>query len=205
MDFSSLPLAVLVLLPGFVSIYSGFLVSRFRRLAGFQGATWSLATSFLIIIVVYPIYTNVVEPPTDQPWPGLIDMVREPTLMPGSFVVSLYIFGPLLSVIVGFVDRNQGFERMFSFIGLDLRVHGDLWARAIRDTYVRVYLKEGDLIYGWPEFYSVDRQPPGPEIYLSQVRIWDTATDNWVPLEEDSSVLVHGDQISRIELLGLPK
>ncbi len=204
MNFSSFPLVLFLLLPGFLAIYSGFLVSRFRRLSGFQGTAWSLVASLALIVIIYPIFTSLVEPP-DSAWPGLLDMLQDPVLIPGWLLAALYLVGPSLGIIIGVADRNGLFESLLRRLGIDLRLHGDLWGRMMREAgYLRVYLNDGSLLYGWPEYYSVDRSVPGPELYLTQVIIWDPDGGDWVAAEETTSVLLHGNQISRIEMLGLP-
>jgi hypothetical protein len=119
----------------------------------------------------------------------------------------LYVIAPLLGGLVGFAERKSIFENLLRRAGFDPRLHGDIWKRLFRDAdrdYVQVYLKDRTLLAGWPEFYSSDRSQPGPELYLTQVEIWDVDERMWVDVEGVGGTLLDASEINRIEFLEPP-
>ena len=204
MTIASFPLEVFLLLPGFLFINAVFLVSRFRKLSVFQGTAWSLIVSLILVVTIYPAYTLLVKASPSQMWPGLLEVVANPALVPGPVWASLYVAAPLFGILAGVAERTGLFEKVLRPVGIDLRLHGDLWGRLFRDSgyvQVQVYLRDGNLLYGWPEYYSSDRSQPGPELYLTQVGIWDLEGSTWVEMSNVLGVLIDASQISRIEFL----
>ena len=63
MNIADLPLALSLLLPGFVLLHLVFLVSRIRRISAFYATTWSVLISLLLFTIVYKLYTVFVAPP----------------------------------------------------------------------------------------------------------------------------------------------
>ncbi len=205
MTVPSFPLVLFLLLPGFLSIYAGFLVSKVRKLSAFQGTAWSLVVGLLLVVTLYPAYTYLVKPPPGETWPGLPEILENPALVRGQVWALLYAAAPLFGGLVGLADRIGLFENLLRPLGIDLRLHGDLWGRLFRDSgYVRAYLNDGNLLHGWSQYYSSDRSQPGPELYLTQVRIWDVERLTWVEMEDVAGVLLDASQISRIEFLEPP-
>lgn len=203
MDIAGLPLVLFLLLPGFVTINVAFLVGRFRRLSTFHGTAWSLMVGFILVGVTYTPYTYLLDPTSvDGSWPGLLEVLVDPRHVPAPVWVTLYVAGLFLGVLFGVGDRKGYIGGLFLRLGIDLAKRGDIWESQFRDAQtVRVYLKDGSLLSGWPEHYSIDRSQPGPELYLTYARIWSTEEADWLDLEGVSGVLLHGDEISRIEFL----
>ena len=205
MGFASVPLALFLLLPGFVLLHVIYLVSRIRRASAFYTTMWSVIGSLALIVILYPIYTFLVAPPIkEQPWPGLLDVMADPSKVPRGVWLLLYLSAVVFGGILGVLDRFRIPERILNPLGIDLRVHGDLWSRLLREdnySYVLMYLKNGSLISGWPMYFSNDRQPPGPEIYLSPFRTWDPDQENWVEPEKTEGLLIHGSEVSRMEFV----
>lgn len=205
MNFADFSLTLLLILPGFILLHLVFLISRFRRLSSFYAAVWSLLTGLLLFNIIYLIYTSVLPPPADgAPWPDLAIVLTEPGEVPLGVWIALYVGSILLGLTLGILDSMQIIEKALLRVGIDLRKHGDLWDRLFRERparYVIVYLKDGDILAGWPKHYSDDRTDPGPELYLSPVSIWEPVSDNWATMDYADGVLVHGAEISRIEFL----
>ena len=202
MTVASFQLEIYLLLPGFIFIYAAFLLSRFRNLPVFQGTALSLLVSLILFATIYSLYTSSVKPPSDQPWPDLIGVLGNPALVPGWVWAAVYVSAPLLGSLIGFLDRKRFFESLFRFAGIDLRQHGDVWGRLLRESsYVRVYLDDGTLLFGWPEFFSTDRSQPGPELYLSQAQIWDSNSSEWVLIADVEGILLDASKINRIEFV----
>ena len=203
MDIAGLPLVLLLLLPGFLTINVAFLVGTFRRLSAFHGTAWSLLVSFFLAGAVYPTYVNLVDPPQlDESWPGLLEALVDPSRVPVLVWILIYLGGLVIGVMYGVADRTGVIERLLLSLRIDLGRRGDIWSYQFRDPrVVSVYLKDGSLLSGWPEQYSTDRSEPGPELYLTYASIWSTEEGVWLDLEGVRGVLLHGDEISRIEFL----
>ncbi len=203
MDFAGLPLVLFLLLPGFLAINIALLVGTFRRLSAFHGTAWSLLVSFLLVGMTYATYVWRVEPPsgTDS-WPGLLEVLADPAQMPAFVWIGLYAESLVVGISFGIAERRGYVRSLLLKIGIDLVRRGDLWSGQFRESRaIRVYLKDGNLLSGWPEYYSADRSDPGPEVYLTSPRIWSEEDSAWREIEGTSGVLLHGDEISRIEFL----
>ena len=205
MDIANLPLALSLLLPGFILLHLIFLVSRIRRISAFYATTWSLLISLLLFVAVYLVYTAIVDAPeTNTAWPTLGATLADPSLIPSEVWITLYLSAVFLGWALGHLERWRIPERVLRLVGIDLRKHGDIWDRSFREQKyksVRVYLKDGDLLEGWPKYYSDDRTEPGPEVYLSPAYSWDSEEGQWRHIADIDGVLVHGSEISRIEFL----
>ena len=205
MSVPSFPLVLLLLLPGFLFISTGFLVSRIRKLSAFEVTAWSLGVGLLLIVTLYPAYTTLLAPPPDKAWPGLLKILENPVLVPGPLWALLYVAAPLLGYLGGWADRQGLLERILRPVGIDLKRHGDLWGPLLRGkVYVYVHLTDGNVLFGWPENYSSDRSQPGPELYLTQVQVWRPDEAEWVELEYTRGILLDASRIIRIEFLDLP-
>ena len=203
MSVSDLPLVLFLLLPGFLTINVAFLVGRLRRLSTFQATLWSLVVSLLLLTIVYPGYLYIVDPsPVGAERPNLLQVLVNPILVPWRVWVLLYVFALLAGILFGIADRKGGIERVFLWAGVDLSKRGDIWSQQFRNAgSVRVYLNDGTLLVGWPEYYSTDRSQPGPELYLTEVKIWDIDTSEWVDVTGVKGILLDARVINRIEFL----
>ena len=171
MNIADLPLALSLLLPGFVLLHLAFLVSRIRRISAFYATTWSILISLLLFSVVYESYTVLFPPPESMSsWQSLTTVLSEPSHIPGGVWIGLYLSAIVLGVVFGHVERLGIPALVLMKVGIDLRKHGDIWERSFseqRYTGVRIYLRNGELLAGWPKYYSDDQSNPGPEVYLS--------------------------------------
>ena len=203
MDIAGLPLVLFLLLPGFLTINVAFLVGTFRRLSAFHGTAWSLLVSFILIGISYSSYVYLVGPPPENgPWPGLFEVLVDPSRVPVLVWVMLYIMGLLFGVMFGVGDRKGYIESLLHWLGIDLDRRGDIWGSQFREPRdVLVYLKDGSLLSGWPEYYSTDRSQPGPELYLTNSWIWSSENSKWLEIEGTTGILLHGNEINRIEFL----
>ncbi len=206
MSVSDLPLVLFLLLPGFLTINVAFLVGRLRRLSTFQASLWSLAVSLLLLTIVYLGYLYFVGPsPVGAERPNLLQILVNPILVPGRVWVLLYVFALLAGVLFGIADRKGVVDRVFLWAGVDLSRRGDIWSYQFRNANnVRVYLNDGTLLVGWPEYYSTDRSQPGPEVYLTEAKIWDIDKAKWVDVTGVKGILLDASAINRIEFLASP-
>lgn len=204
MTVTDLPLAVLLLLPGFVFLHIVFVVSRVRRMSAFYATTWSLLISLLLFVIAYWPFTLIFDSPSGAQWPGIIDALAQPTRIPNGVWPVLYTMAVLLGVLAGVLEDNRLPERILLKLGLDVGKHSDLWERTFREERykgVRVYLREGILLQGWPKYFSDDRSNSGAEIYLSNVHEWDFDDGQWNKISDIDGVLLHDSEILRIEFL----
>ena len=207
MDTADLPLALSLLLPGFLLLLLFFFFSRIRRISAFYATTWSLLISLLLFVCVYSPYTAIVShPPAVAAWPSLLEALAAPRQVPLPVWTSLYVSAIVFGWGLGHLEKRGIPERLLLKIGIDLRRHGDIWERLFRDNLlgrVRVYLKDGEIIAGWPKYYSDDRTDPGPELYLSPAFVWNIDREEWASLEHVEGVLIHGSEIGRIEFVAI--
>ena len=205
MDTADLPLALSLLLPGFLLLHLFFFFSRFRRISAFYATTWSLLISLLLFVCIYPPYTAIVShPQTVAAWPSLLDALAAPQQIPLDVWISLYVSAIVFGWGLGQLEKQGIPGRLLLNVGIDLRRHGDIWERLFRDDQlgrVRVYLKDGEIIAGWPKYYSDDGTDPGPNLYLSPAFIWHPEQETWKAMEDIDGVLIHGSEISRIEFV----
>ena len=206
MDIAGLPSVLFLLLPGFVTINVAFLIGTFRRLSAFHGTAWSLLVSFILVGITYPAYVGLAGPSSAEgPWPGFSQVLKDPSQVPVPVWVLLYGGALLLGVAFGIAERAGIVRSLLLRLGIDLEKRGEVWGSLLRDAeYVRVYLKSGDTLSGWPEYYSADRSQPGPELYLTHARLWSREDETWLDIEGVRGILLHGDEISRIEFLESP-
>ena len=207
MDITDLPLALSLLLPGFLLLHLFFFFSRIRRISAFYATTWSLLLSLLLFAGVYLPYAAMVEPPASMvTWPNLLVALTRPLEIPVFVWALMYVSAAVLGWALAVLERRGLTDRLLLAVGIDLRRHGDIWERLFREQRlgrVRVYLKDGDLLGGWPRYYSDDRTDPGPELYLSPAFIWHPEQETWAAMKDVDGVLVHGSEISRIEFVTL--
>ena len=207
MDITELPLALSLLLPGFLVLHLFFFFSRIRRISAFYATTWSLLFSLLLFAGVYLPYTAIFAPPaSDTAWPGLLAALTDPLRIPLAVWGTMYGAAVGMGLFLALLERRGLTDRLLLAVGIDLRRHGDIWERLFREQRlgrVRVYLKDGDLMAGWPKYYSDDRTDPGPELYLSPAFIWHPEEGSWAAMKDIDGVLIHGSEISRIEFVAL--
>lgn len=205
MNLAELPLALSLLLPGFLLLHVIFLVSRIRRISAFHATTWSLLISFLLFIGIYALYTAVASPPSGEPsWASLRDAITDPYSIPGGIWIALYTSAVALGWVIGKLEVRGVPRRLLLFAGIDLSSHGGIWERAFQEndsSEILVYMRDGSLLLGWPKYFSNDRSDPGPEVYLSPASVWDSQSGDWVAMAHADGVLLHGSEISRIEFL----
>ena len=205
MNLADLPLALSLLLPGFLLLHVVFLVSRIRRISAFHATTWSLFISLLLFMGVYAVYSAVVTPPSgESSWLSLRDALTNPNSIPGGIWIALYTTAVVLGWAFGKLEMRGVPRRLLLVVGIDLSSHGGIWERAFQEndsSEVLVYTRDGNLLLGWPKYFSNDRSDPGPELYLSPASVWEPHSGDWVSMEHVDGVLLHGSEISRIEFL----
>ncbi len=65
--------------------------------------------------------------------------------------------------------------------------------------YVLVYLKSGELLYGWPLMSTTDRSGGAAELFLQNTKVWDRASEDWREHEGIEGIWIDAASIERIE------
>ena len=118
----------------------------------------------------------------------------------------MYIASPILGWIGGKIvhsaNKSDRVSQILQFLGVDIKKHSDIWDRVIsQPSFMRVYLNDGDLLFGWNQFYSTGLTDHDQEIYLTRAFVWDVNKEDWVRLDDDTGILLGRDSISRIEII----
>ena len=67
-----------------------------------------------------------------------------------------------------------------------------------------MFLKDGTILVGWPEYYSTDMSQPGPELYLTEAKVWNIEKTEWIDVDGVRGILMDASEINRIEFLDSP-
>ena len=128
-----------------------------------------------------------------------MQIINNPKLLPAELWISIYI----IAVIIGFslvsLYKNEYLARILNKIGLDLYASEDVWYRLFHHSnFVTVYLKDGNIIAGWPTYFSQTGKKGDAELYLSKIH---TFQDNkWIkPDSSVDGVFINTSSIQRIE------
>ena len=195
MNTTSVPAILLLLLPGFVALQVFNSVSHKRRLSDLESLLWVLLLAFLMLGP-----TTVVWHWIDSDVPSVGSLIRDPQSVPIRVAAALYLLAPVLGLILGRLDRSVALERHLLRIGIDLKRRQDVWFLAFRDAYfVVVYLKSGELIYGWPLMSTTDRAGGAAELYLQSTKVWDRSVGDWKEQPDIDGIWVDASSIERIE------
>lgn len=195
MNTTSVPAILLLLLPGFVALQVFNSVSHKRRLSDLESLLWVLLLAFLMLGP-----TTVVWHWIDSDVPSLGSLIRDPQSVPIRVAAGLYLLAPWFGLILGRLDRSIALEQYLLKVGIDLKRRQDVWFLAFRDAYfVVVYLKSGELIYGWPLMSTTDRAGGAAELYLQNTKVWDRGVGDWKEQPEIDGIWVDASSIERIE------
>jgi len=204
MTANDIPVILLLLLPGFVSVQVFNWVSHKRHLSDFETLLWILIASFALLAPTMAVWHQI-----DDRHASLADVVRNPSQLPLRVAGFMYLLAIPLGWLVGLVDRHDVLEKrlwnILKFIQVDLKRRHDVWHLVFRDAYyVIVHLKTGDVMWGWPEINTTTREGGACELYLTGVRDWSEATGEWIGREGMEGVWIDAPSISQIEFVSRP-
>ena len=186
---------MLLLLPGFLALQVFNSVSHKRRLSDLESLLWVLLLAFLMFGPVTVLWHRI-----DADVPSLGSLIRDPQSLPIRVAATLYFLAPLVGWIAGHLDRSTILERQLLKVGVDLKRRQDVWFLAFRDAYyVLVYLKSGELIYGWPFMTTTDRGGGAAELYLQATKVRDRDAGDWREQTNIDGVWIDASSIERIE------
>ena len=210
MGLESLPSVVFLLLPGFLSwgIFCWGTVTR--KISQVQHLFISLLLSILAFSIAYLVTNlfkllaiNTFAPSWDiRIFPGYIRILSNPEMLSLELLIAMYVLAVLLGFLLIRMYKKEGIARLFSRMGLDLYGHEDTWYRLFHknDDYVTVYLKDGNIVSGWPTYYSQSGNKETAELYLSKMHYYQKEKERWVsPSRSVEGLLINTDSISHIE------
>ena len=191
---------MLLLLPGFLALQVFNATSHKRRLSDLESVFWVLLFAFILLAPCAIVWHRL-----DGSVPSLGTLIREPQSVPIRLAATLYMVAVPFGWLVGQLDRSVGLERSMLRLGIDLKRRQDVWFLAFRDSYyVIVYLKGGDLIYGWPLMSTTDRSGGAAELFLEATRVWDRDARDWREQPGVTGMWIDASSIERIEFTREP-
>ncbi len=141
----------------------------------------------------------------DADVPSLGTVIRDPSSLPIRAAVVLYVLAPAVGWSLGQLDRSVALENSLLRLGIDLKRRQDVWFLAFRNAYyVLVYLKSGELLYGWPLMSTTDRSGGAAELYLQNTKVWDRERKDWRENAGVEGIWIDAASIERIEFTTEP-
>jgi Family of unknown function (DUF6338) len=205
MSTNDIPVILLLLLPGFVSVQVFNLVSRKRRLSDFEMLLWILMASFALLAPTMAVWHAI-----DNSHASLAAVVTNPSQLPLRVAGFLYLLAIPLGWLVGIIDRNdvlleKGPWNVLKFFKVDPKRRHDVWHLVFRDAYyVIVHLKSGEVIWGYPEINTSTRDGAACELYLTGVADWSEGTEEWIDRQGMEGVWIDAPSINQIEFVSRP-
>lgn len=209
MGLESLPSVVFLLLPGFLSwgIFCWGTVTR--KISQVQHLFISLLLSVLTFSIAYPLTNlfkllaiNTFAPSWDiKIFPGYMRILSNPEMLSLELLIATYVLAVLLGFLLIRMYKNESIARLFNRVGLDLYGHEDTWYRLFhKEDYVTVYLKDGNIVSGWPTYFSQSGDKESAELYLTKMHYYQKEKERWVkPSKSVGGLLIITDSISHIE------
>ena len=200
MSTTSIPAILLLLLPGFVALQVFNSVSHKRRLSDLESLLWVLLLAILMLSPTVVLWHQI-----DSTVPSLGTVIRDPGTLPIRAALVLYLLAPPVGWVAGQLDRSVALETLLLRVGIDLKRRQDVWFLAFRNAYyVLVYLKSGELLYGWPLMSTTDRSGGAAELYLQNTKVWDRERGDWRESSGIEGIWIDAASIERIEFTTEP-
>jgi Family of unknown function (DUF6338) len=193
---SDAPVVILLLLPGFLVVKVYGWVAYRRHVSDFEALLWALICSFGLLVpsVLFWHWLNAKNP-------SLGSVVRDPTLLRLRVAASMYALAPLAGWLLGQAENRGWIESVLLRVGVDLRAREDIWNLIFRDNQnVIVHLKSGHCICGCVEMRTTSRTEGGPEIYVTQISVWDSDNTKWDECPDIIGTWIDATSIERLEL-----
>lgn len=126
-------------------------------------------------------------------------ILADPQVITISLWISIYIIAIILGFLLILVYKNQNFALILNKMGFDLYGPEGVWYRLLHHSdFITVYLKDGNIIAGWPTYYSQTGEKNYTELYLTKVSYFQE--NKWTkPHESVDGILINTDSIQRIE------
>lgn len=185
---------LLLLLPGLLGLrFYSFLSGKS------PDSLWGYAIDsviFMLFIYMPLEYIGVWAPIVQLNGQSLDIMIAQPHQIVWCLVSAL-----LMAALIALMIRVGVLSFVFRFLRLtDLTSHDTAWHDVMsKKKYIRVHRKGGELLFGWPRYYSLDQDHGF--IYLEKVYSFDDEEDDWVEIENADGVLLNVSDISTIEVV----
>ena len=209
MGWESLPLVVFLLLPGFLSWFIFCWGTVVRKINQLQHLFISLILSILAFTLAYYLTylfkfaaVNIFNASWDiTSFPGYMEILGEPRMLPLELGIAIYVLAIALGFLLIRIYRSEGVAKLLNRVGLDLYAYEDTWYRLFHKAdYVTVYLKDGNIVAGWPTYFSQTGDRKSAELYLSKMHYYNKEKKHWVKSSRSvDGLLINADSISHIE------
>lgn len=209
MGLESLPLVVFLLLPGFLSWFIFCWGTVTRKISSFQHLFVSLTLSIVAFTIAYYViyFFNVIAINTFAPlrditrFPKYMQILSNPDILPPELGIAIYLIAIILGFLLIIIYRSKYVQRALNRIGLDLYGFEDAWYRAFRKyDYITVYLKDGNILSGWPTYFSQTGGSENTDLYLTKIQYYQKEENRWVRSSRSvEGLLINTDSISHIE------
>lgn len=195
MSIESLPLIVLLLLPGFLSWFIFCWGTVSHKISQLQYLFACLILSILVFSIAYPLTSLF------TPLPGYMRILSNPTVLPPELGIAIYLTAIGLGFLMIRIYKNKNTKGLFNRVGLDLYGHEHAWHRLFHvSDYVTVYLKDGTIVAGWPTHFSQSGDKETAELYLTKIHYYYQKEGWFKPDQSVEGLLINTAFISRIEL-----
>ncbi len=193
MSIESLPLIVLLLLPGFLSWFIFCWGTVTHKISQLQYLFACLILSVLVFSISYPLTSLF------MPLPGYMRILSNPVVLPLELGIAIYLTAIGLGFLLIRIYKSENIRRLLDWIGLDLYRHEHTWHRLFHESaYVTVYLKDGTIVAGAPTYFSQSGDKETAELYLTEIHYYQK--EAWVkPDQPIEGLLINTALISRIE------
>ena len=130
-----------------------------------------------------------------------MQILSNPEMISLELFITMYALAVLLGFLLIRMYKNESIARFFDRVGLDLYGHEDTWYRLFHKAdYVTVYLKDGNIVSGWPTYFSQSGNKQTSELYLTKIHYYQKDKERWVkPSKSTEGLLINTDSISHIE------
>jgi len=192
-SIESLPLIVLLLLPGFLSWFIFCWGTVSHKISQLQYLFACLILSILVFSIAYPL-TSIF-----TPLPGYMRILSNPAVLPLKLGIAIYLTAIGFGFLMIGIYKNKNTKGLFNRVGLDLYGHEHTWHRLFhKSDYVTVYLRDGTIVAGWPTHFSQSGDKETAELYLTKIHYYQK--EGWIkPDQSVEGLLINTALISRIE------
>lgn len=183
------------LLPGFVTAWSFYSLSSYRKPSQFERVIEALIYTFVVQVIFLPV-------------------LRQILFFFGRFfsfgglgrdgdIAAALILSLVLGISLALIANKDSFHAWLRSKGLTSRTsHPSEWVCAFSRniTYVVLHFQDGRRLYGWPKEWPVD---PDEGQFFIEDPMWITQGDEPVDMSELDGVLVRNKDVAWVEFVSM--